>query len=226
MGNKPNRFKKLKNKALRKMSSESSSSAPENTKEENLNRNNPNRSLHPKSSSINKHITPSKSTNKKAEWAHTENTAADWNAPNYTKSASNWKSANNNHSKWNKNKKSAKAIAKDTMLTKRGKTVKTAMETTSYLKKKGSVSIWAFNHNLAKQMLADWKNVVEHVHLKNKPHHGKRTSPGSVDVENPKLITGHHNFDETMKNVNKGNSVKNARTAGKIDKRNSRKKAA
>ncbi|MCH9617817.1 MAG: hypothetical protein SP4CHLAM5_11600 [Chlamydiia bacterium] len=56
-----------------------------------------------------------------------------------------------------------------------------------------------FHQNTAKEMLYNWKKEVEHIHLKNKPHHHKRTTPGSVDAENPLTISGHSINDKTMK---------------------------
>ncbi|MCH9621605.1 MAG: hypothetical protein S4CHLAM20_10290 [Chlamydiia bacterium] len=67
-----------------------------------------------------------------------------------------------------------------------------------------------FNAQNAKEMLKDFKKQVEHVHLKNKPHHHKRTTPGSMDAENPYTKTGHENMNKTMKTWQKGSTQKSS----------------
>jgi hypothetical protein len=83
----------------------------------------------------------------------------------------------------------------------------------------------SFHKKIAIEMLRDWKKTVEHVHLKNKPHHSKRTTPGSVDAQNPEVITGNHNIDKRTKLFHKGDIVKSA-DLGRKYLRNSYKKAA
>jgi len=86
-------------------------------------------------------------------------------------------------------------------------------------------SLKPFNQTNAKEMLKFFKSEVEHIHLKIKPHHHKRTTPGSVDPEKPQTITGHHNQDKMMKIFHKGDLVKSADLAKKYF-RASWKKAA
>jgi hypothetical protein len=82
-----------------------------------------------------------------------------------------------------------------------------------------------FNPETARDMLHSWKTEVEHIHLKNKPHHHKRTTPGSVDAENPLTISGHSINDKSMKTHQKTDIQKSNDLARKF-LRNNHKKAA
>ena len=87
-------------------------------------------------------------------------------------------------------------------------------------------SLKPFNHNNAKEMLRNYKQEIEHVHLKNKPHHHKRTTPGALDAENPHTLTGHENNHRMKKTWQKGCTQKSADLSKKYFKRNNWKKAA
>ena len=69
-------------------------------------------------------------------------------------------------------------------------------------------SIKNVNTKNAEIMVKDFKKTNEHKHLKQKPHHHKRTTPGSVDAENPKVITGHEIKDKDLKKSNKASTQK------------------
>ena len=55
-----------------------------------------------------------------------------------------------------------------------------------------TTNIKPFNHVTAQTMLQHFKNNIEHMHLKIKPHHSKRTTPGSVDAESPTTMKNFH----------------------------------
>ena len=88
-----------------------------------------------------------------------------------------------------------------------------------------SFSLKPFHAETAKEMLLYWKKEQEHFHLKIKPHHHKRTTPGSVDAENPLTISGHSIADKTMRTKNKGTTQKSCDQNRKYQ-RNNHKKAA
>lgn len=67
-----------------------------------------------------------------------------------------------------------------------------------------------FNMTTAKEMLMFFKKDIQHIHLKHKPHHSKRTTPGSVDAENPQVMTGHDIHDRSMKKWHAGDTQKSA----------------
>ena len=54
-----------------------------------------------------------------------------------------------------------------------------------------------FNHTTAKTMLKHFKNNVEHMHLKTKAHHSKRTTPGSLDAESPTTMKNYHRSEKS-----------------------------
>lgn len=87
-------------------------------------------------------------------------------------------------------------------------------------------SIKPFNFSNAKMMIQNFKKEVEHVHLKNKPHHHKRTTPGSVDADNPMTKTGHETIDKTMKNWQKKATQKSSDLSKKYFDNSSFRKAA
>jgi len=87
-------------------------------------------------------------------------------------------------------------------------------------------NIRPFNFNNAKMMIQSFKKEVEHIHLKHKPHHHKRTSPGSLDSDNPHTMTGHENMDKTMRVWKKAAAQKSSDLSKKYFKRDSWKKAA
>lgn len=73
-----------------------------------------------------------------------------------------------------------------------------------------------FNKKTASEMLKAYKKTIEHIHLKNKPHHHKRTTPGTVDEEAPQTIIRHHNIDKSMKKWHKGDIQKSAEIGRKF----------
>lgn len=82
-----------------------------------------------------------------------------------------------------------------------------------------------FHLEKAKDMLYSWKKEVEHIHLKNKPHHHKRTTPGSVDAENPLTISGHSINNKFMKKEKKSD-IQKASDIGRKYLHNNYKRAA
>lgn len=86
-------------------------------------------------------------------------------------------------------------------------------------------SLKPFHAETAKEILLYWKKEREHMHLKIKPHHHKRTTPGSVDAENPLTISGHSIDDKSMKTKKKRNTQKSFDQNQKYQ-RNNHKKAA
>ncbi|MCH9811877.1 hypothetical protein K0U07_03825 [bacterium] len=105
---------------------------------------------------------------------------------------------------------------------KASNTTSSSYENHSYY---NSFSIKPFNKERAKEMLRSWKKDQEHMHLKIKPHHHKRTTPGSVDAENPLTVSGHSIDDKTMRTKTKRNTQKSLDLARK-EQRNSHKKAS
>ena len=87
------------------------------------------------------------------------------------------------------------------------------------------LSLKPFNYQMAKEMILSWKKEREHMHLKIKPHHHKRTTPGSLDAENPLTISGHSIDNKTIKTKNKRNTQKSLDQA-RTQQRNSQKKAS
>jgi hypothetical protein len=83
----------------------------------------------------------------------------------------------------------------------------------------------SFNKANAIVMLRDWKKTVEHVHLKNKPHHSKRSTPGSVDEQNPEVISNYKNKSKAIKIFHKGDIVKSNDLGRKYLKSNFKKAA-